>query len=118
VKSIALAREAFQGGDLRAKLDRYHGANTDGAFWGWNDAWLDPGFRAWNIEAVLPNVRAPALVIQAEHDPYGTLAQVEAIERGSGGHVTRRLLGSGHSPHREDPEGVLGAVREFVVALT
>jgi len=112
VTSIAGAREAYLRGDLRARLARYHGENTDNAFWGWNDAWLDPGFRAWNIEEFLPRVRVPSLVIQSASDPYGTLAQVEAIERGSGGPVRRAIVGLGHSPHKEQPEAVIAAVVE------
>jgi pimeloyl-ACP methyl ester carboxylesterase len=117
VTAIRKAREAFLHGDLEPRLERYHRTNTACAFWGWNDAWLDPGFRSWNIEEVLPRVRVPALVIQSPQDPYGTLAQVEAIERGSGAPVLRALLGSGHRPHREDPLAVLIAVRDFVLAL-
>jgi pimeloyl-ACP methyl ester carboxylesterase len=114
--SIAAAREAFVHGDLKERLARYHGANTECAFWGWNDAWLDPGFRAWNIEEYLPRVGVPSLVIQSERDPYGTLAQIEAIERGSGGSVRREILGAGHSLHREQPEAVLETVAGFVGA--
>jgi pimeloyl-ACP methyl ester carboxylesterase len=117
VLAIAQAREAFLHGELRARLERYHGRNTDSAFWGWNGAWLDPGFRAWNIEGVLPHVRVPSLAIQAADDPYGTLAQIEAIEHGSGGRVMRKLVGSGHSPHRDNPEGVLSAVSELMLVL-
>src|SRR6185437_15672237 len=47
--SIAEARLAYEAGDLRAKLAKYH-AHVDIAFRGWNEAWLDPGFKAWNIE--------------------------------------------------------------------
>jgi pimeloyl-ACP methyl ester carboxylesterase len=116
IASIRAARESFLHGDLRARLARHHGANTDNAFWGWNDAWLDPGFRAWNIEEFLPRVRSPSLVIQSASDPYGTLAQVEAIERGSGGAVRSELIGAGHSPHRDDPEGVIAAVGDFTAS--
>ena len=36
-------------------------------------------FARWNIEACLPRVRAPTLVIQGEDDEYGTVAQVDAV---------------------------------------
>ena len=81
----------------------------DVAFWGWNRAWLDPDFRAWNIEEYLGAIRCPVLVIQGEDDEYGTLAQVDAIEAGCGGPVRRLVLPDcGHSPHREQPEATLG----------
>ena len=71
VRSIAAAAETFRGGDFRRALERHHGANVDGAFWGWNGVWLDPAFRSWNIEEFLPRIRQPVLVIQGADDPYG-----------------------------------------------
>ena len=41
VKSIELARDAFESSDLRARLARHH-ADPDSAFRGWNDVWLAP----------------------------------------------------------------------------
>jgi pimeloyl-ACP methyl ester carboxylesterase len=118
VVSIAEAKRAYESGDLRARLLRYHGENTDGAFWGWNDVWLSDAFRAWNIEEALPRVRAPALVLQGEDDAYGTLAQVDAIVRQSGGRVERRILPAcGHSPHRDRPEETLDAIVRFVASV-
>jgi pimeloyl-ACP methyl ester carboxylesterase len=115
VKSIAAAAEAYRAGDLRARLAKQHGDNVDGAFWGWNGAWLDPGFRTWNIESYLPAIRVPQLVIQGAEDPYGTLAQVDAIEKKSGGPVQRLVLSPcGHAPQRDQPETTLQAVAGFV----
>ncbi len=115
VASIAQAAETYGQGDLRRSLERHHRANVDVAFWGWNRAWLDPGFRSWNIEEYLPNIQCPVLVIQGEDDEYGTLAQIDAIEAGCGGPVRRLVLPRcGHSPHREQPEGALGAMVDFV----
>jgi pimeloyl-ACP methyl ester carboxylesterase len=115
VEAIGRVREEYLRGDLRARLARYHGGNVDCAFWGWCQAWLDPRFRAWNIEARLPAVGAPALVLQGADDPFGTLRQVEAIERQSGGPVRRLVLeGCGHSPHRERRDATLSAMTAFL----
>ena len=115
VEAIARAHEAFVHGDLRDRLARLHGANVDGAFWGWNRAWLDPGFRAWNLEEFLPGVEVPVLVVQSEADPYGTLAQVEAIERGVRGPFSRLILDRcGHAPQKDRPEETTRAVVDFV----
>lgn len=115
VTSVARAKDAFMAGDLRVRLGRYHGANVDAAFWGWAGAWSDPGFRGWNVEEVLPRVDVPVLVVQGEADPYGTLAQVGAIERGCAGPVRRCVLaGVGHAPHRERGEEVLAVMVGFV----
>jgi pimeloyl-ACP methyl ester carboxylesterase len=113
--SIARIRETYRTTGLREKLARHHGANTDVAFRGWNDVWLDPDFRAWNIEEYLPGIRVPALVIQGEDDEYGTWRQVEAIQRQSGAPVeVLPVPRCGHSPHREHPDAVLAASAEFI----
>jgi pimeloyl-ACP methyl ester carboxylesterase len=116
--SIARMTEVYRATDLRERLARHHGANVDVAFRGWNDVWLDPEFRAWNIEEYLPAIAAPILILQGEDDEYGTWRQVEAIQRQSGGPVEAIALpGCGHSPHREHPERVLAAMAGFVDRL-
>jgi pimeloyl-ACP methyl ester carboxylesterase len=110
VTSITAARAAFVEGDLRARLARHH-RDVDGAFWGWNRAWLDPGFRTWNLEALLPAIRAPTMIIQGNDDAYGTLAQVDAIARQLAGPVEAVILDAcGHSPHRDQPAATLAAI--------
>lgn len=118
VAAITAARTAYVEGDLRARLAKYHGERVDDAFWGWNRAWLDPGFRAWDLRAYLSAITAPLLVIQGEADPYGTLAQVEAIVGGVQGPCTRRVLpGCGHAPWRERADETSAAVLEFAAAV-
>ena len=114
IASIVEAKRAYEHGDLRRKLARWHD-HVDCAFYGWNRAWLDPGFRAWNIEEFLPAIRIPMLVVQGEADQYGTIEQVRAIERGSGGSVeTVMIPGISHSPHREAPEATVAAAAGFL----
>lgn len=117
IAGIEQARLAYEGSDLRMKLGRYH-ADVDSAFRGWNDIWLSPAFRDWNIEAVLPRVACPLLLIQGRDDEYGTLAQLDAIERGVSGPVERvELDDCGHSPHRDQPEATLAAITDFISTL-
>ncbi|MEO8841175.1 MAG: alpha/beta hydrolase [Kofleriaceae bacterium] len=110
VRSIEQARDAYA--ELRPKLARHH-ADVDGAFWGWNRAWLDPAFRAWNIEAYLPRIEAPVLIVQGEVDEYGTIAQVEAIARRVASE-TMLVAGAGHSPHRTHPAEVHARIAQFL----
>jgi pimeloyl-ACP methyl ester carboxylesterase len=111
--SIAEARRAYLDGDLRAKLARYHD-DPESAFWGWNDIWLDPDFVAWNIEALLPDIACPVLAIQGLDDEYGTMEQLDRLQRGVRGAQRLELADCGHSPHRDQPEVVLSAVAGFL----
>ncbi len=111
---IRRAGEAYTETDLRARLARHH-LHVDVAFYGWHDAWTHPDFERWNLEGFLPAIDVPVLLIQEDHDPYGTVAQLDAIERGVSGPVVRLLLaGEGHSPHRDHPDEVVAAVASFL----
>lgn len=115
IDSIRRIGEDYRRGDLRQRLERYHGENVDGAFRGWNDVWLNPEFRSWNIEEYLRRISVPVLLIQGEDDQYGTLAQIAAIERGVAGPVQKVILKDcGHSPQLDQPERTLEAIEAFV----
>jgi pimeloyl-ACP methyl ester carboxylesterase len=116
VKSIAAAKVAFETTDLPEKLARHH-ADARKTFYGWNDVWLHPDFRRWNIESFLPGIRCPVLAIQGVDDEYGTMAQVEAIARAVNGPCEiAKLDACGHSPHRDQPEATRAAIAHFVAA--
>ncbi|MDG9967538.1 alpha/beta hydrolase [Achromobacter mucicolens] len=116
VTSIAAARKAYLESDLRARLGRHH-QDVDSAFWGWNDIWLNPEFRAWNIEDELSRIACPVLAIQGTGDEYGTLAQVQGIRRRAPQTELLEIPDCGHSPHRDQPATVIQAVARFVGAL-
>lgn len=119
IESISRMRKLYDTTDLRERLRRHHGDNADHAFRGWNDVWLDPAFRDWNIEEYLAGVICPTLVIQGEDDEYGTLRQVEAIAAGVRGPIETLVLPQcGHTPHRDQREQVLDAMTAFAVART
>ena len=118
ISSIRKAAQLFEETDLKDKLGRYH-RDARRTFYGWADVWRDPGFTRWDIrEEFLTNVACPVLAIQGRQDEYGTMAQLDEIERRVGG--TCKLLKleqCGHSPFRDQPEAVLGAAEDFVRAL-
>ncbi|HEX6361802.1 MAG TPA: alpha/beta hydrolase [Albitalea sp.] len=113
IASIEKARVAYETTDLRARLGRYH-ADVDSAFRGWNDVWLDPAFRTWNIEDALDGIVAPLLVVQGEDDEYGTLEQVRRIQRRVPHAQALVLPACGHSPHRDQPERLIEAAGAFI----
>lgn len=113
VGSIEEAKRAYETGDLKAKLARYH-QDVDTAFRGWNAAWLDPAFRDWDISEELAYIRVPVQILQGADDEYGTLRQVEIAQEECYCPVDVTVLPSvGHAPHREAPDAALAAVAEF-----
>ena len=116
LRSTVAIRTLYESTDLRQKLARYHD-HVDEMFRGWNDIWLAPEFRTWNIEEFLPRITCPILVIQGEKDEYGTIAHVESIQRHNPATQALILPGCGHSPHRERPAETLRAITEFIAKL-
>jgi pimeloyl-ACP methyl ester carboxylesterase len=113
VKAIEEARAAYESGSLRERLRRYH-ADVDCAFWQWNDIWLSPSFREFDIRAECRGIEAPVLAIQGEDDPYGTLRQIVEIEPTQGSFVGHVLPHCGHSPHKDQPEKTRQFVADFL----
>jgi len=113
LRSIEQARVVFEQGDLRERLARHHD-DPDSAFCGWNAAWLSLAFREWNLAAELPHIRCPLLAVQGIDDEYGTLAQIRGIASAAPQTQLLELPACGHSPHRDQPEAVIAAVRRFV----
>ena len=79
VASIAEIRKAYETTDLKPKLARWH-SDVDNAFYGWNDAWLDPKFRDWDISEYLAYIRVPVAILQGADDQYGTIRQIEIAQ--------------------------------------
>jgi pimeloyl-ACP methyl ester carboxylesterase len=114
---IAAAGEAFRAGALSRRLARHHD-DIERLFWSWHDAWLSPPFEDWDLTGLLRSVRAPVLLIQGDADQYGTMRQLDLIEQGVTGTVTRvELAGCGHSPHAERREATVEAVVSFLAGL-
>lgn len=114
VASIAEAKTKFQTTNLPEKLARHH-RDAERTFWGWNNIWLHPDFRRWNIEEYLPRITCPTLIIQGLDDQYGTMAQVQAIARQSRGPVEILTLSDcRHSPQRDQADATLAAIKNFV----
>ncbi len=113
VEAVAATRATFETGELRAKLARWHD-HPDVAFRGWNDAWLDPGFAAFDLAGELARVRVPLLLLQGTDDPYGSLDQVRFAERATRGLCETAVMpGIRHVPHLEAPGATLERVRDF-----
>lgn len=111
---IAAAREAFDQTDLSRRMARHH-RDAEHTFRGWNDVWLSDGFRDWNVSDVIADWTVPALAIQGREDQYGTLEQVAVISRRAQTPVDVVVLDDcRHSPHLEQSERTLDAIRGFL----
>lgn len=113
VTSIAQAREAYVSTDLPTRLGKHH-QHVDAVFRGWNDIWLHPDFRAWNIEEYLPRIQCPVLAIQGEDDEYGTMDQIDRIAAQVKDVDLVKLADCRHSPHKDQPQAVIDAVLAFI----
>lgn len=116
LRGAVKAKADYETADLRQRLAQYH-QDVDATFWGWNDIWLDPLFRTWNLASYLPQIRCPVLLIQGEQDEYGTVAQLDAIRARVPRAEVLLLPNCGHSPDRDHPETVLARMTEFIAGL-
>lgn len=117
IASIRQIKAEYDSGNLRQRLARYH-REVDTAFRGWNDAWLDPRFRDFDITGFLPHIQVPILALQGEIDPYGSDEQLRIFEASAKAPITVRLIsGARHSPHLEAADETLAAITGFVATL-
>ncbi len=114
IESIQQAKISYDQYDLKQRLKKYHGKNTENAFRGWNDVWLAPGFINWNIEKYLSRIDRPMLAIQGKKDQYGSSKQIRSIQRRVKQVKTHLIDDCKHSPHFEQQEKVLNIMAEFV----
>ena len=128
--AIEQARKAFVQGDLRQRLAKFH-ADVDTAFWQWNDIWLSTAFRSFNIEADCKTITCPLLAIQGHDDPYGTMAQIDALMPTEQDFLSKKgqtpsqnlrraplkLEQCGHSPHRDQTQKVLSSISEWLALI-
>ncbi len=115
VEGVARAREAYATSGIRERLARHH-ADPEWVFRSWNDIWLDPRFRDWNIEGEVGAVRCPVLAVQGVDDEYGTLGQIRAIARAAPDVELVEIAGAGHAPQRDRPLALIEAAARFIAA--
>lgn len=116
LEGIRKAKETYQTTDFPARLARHH-RDGESVFRAWIDVWLTPAFKDWNIEAFLADIRCPVLAIQGVDDEYGTLEQIRGIQRRAPQTQLLEIPACGHSPHRDQPEILIKALRDFVQGL-
>jgi pimeloyl-ACP methyl ester carboxylesterase len=115
IAGIEQAKITFETTAMPRRLARYH-SDAARTFYGWNDIWLDPRFRAWNIESYLDRISCPVLVLQGEDDTYGTALQGATIVARAGGEAVL-LEACGHAPHRDRTEETLRRIAALLLPV-
>jgi len=120
IKAIAHAKDLFEGSSssqgLRPRLARHH-ADVDNAFWQWNDVWLSPAFRLFDIRANCQSIEAPLLLVQGDKDEYGSLQQLQWVQDAAPQARQVVIEDCGHAPHREQPDTLTATVVSSLAAL-
>lgn len=115
LKGIRETMEAYKTTDLRKRLQKYHGDNTDTLFRAWTETWIRADFRNWSIESFLPEIICPLLFIQGGADEYGTLEQLKMTVAQVSGRAEECIIPNiGHTPHKEAPDKVLRTTSNFL----
>ena len=115
--TVGIARTDQNAEALIARLGRYHD-HARALYTSWYDIWTAAEFADWNIEAEIESLEVPTLLVQGTEDEYGTLDQLDRIERALSGTCERFVIeGAGHSPHLSHTDEVAEMVARFVGAL-
>lgn len=115
---IRAAQALFEDAAQLERLAKYHGDKTRWVLDAWIDTWLAPDFADWSLDAVLPHVTSPLLVIHGVDDEYGSARHPERIGRLAGGAARIEVMAdTRHVPHREREAPVLELAAEFLRAI-
>lgn len=109
----------FERGDLKARLARHHGANTEILFERLVEVWTAkaPGER-WGLDPQVARVRCPVLAIQGEDDEFFSAAQLEALAALLPGRLeSLRIPGAAHYPLHQARNDVLAASIRLIRAV-
>lgn len=105
----------YQAGDLKARLRRHHGTNTEALFQRLVEVWTTETPPRWNLEPHIRNIRCPVLAIQGEDDEFFSVAQLEALARLLPGRLEiLRIPGAAHYPLHQARNEVLAASIRFI----
>ena len=104
----------YKKGTLRTKLKKYHD-NVDNAFLGWSNVWLNEEFSNWDITNLLSNIKIPIIGIQGLNDPYGSIAQLDILEKKLTVPFTKITIENcGHNPFHEHLDSTLEYINKFI----
>ena len=112
VETINLLEASYASSDMSRRLARYH-RDADAVFHSWMRSNRSTLFTEYPLRPYLERVTCPVLVLQGQHDEFGTHRQFDALQETlpDAQHVA---LDAGHLLHREQPELVAAHVQAFL----
>ncbi len=114
INEIKNIKKIWKINNLKEKFSKYHN-DPEKTFESWCEVWLSKNFSKWNITNLLENISCPSLVIQGADDQYGTLKQIDLIEKYSRFLVKKVIIDNcKHSPHLEKPKLVVDYIEKFI----
>ena len=112
-RHIESMASAYNGSHLQQRLAQYH-QNPDDVF----EAWASGVGAMTDGESpfadYLVRISCPVLVLQGANDAFGTKRHLDAILAALPQAQHESFADTGHLPHREQTEAVLGRVRQFL----
>ena len=115
LNGIQSAVVAYENGQLKKKLEKYHGIKTESMFRTWTGVLLSPEMRSWDTRHLLENIQCEVLAIQGTDDNYGELVQIETIKEKAKSNVQLLIIEEcGHIPHHQAREYVFSATIDFI----
>lgn len=108
---IRAAQQQFAQAGAMDRLAKYHADKAEWVLHAWTDTWLSSDFAHWRLDAFLPQVTCPTLVIHGEQDEYGSAIHPQTIAAGVQGPARLELLPDcGHMPHKEQSAHCLALI--------
>ena len=118
LQGIRDAKIAYAETNLKQRLEKYHGENTQQVFEMWTQTWLRPDFIDFDIREELKNIECPTLVIQGIDDEFGSLEQVDGIINNVKGRKESFIVPDAkHTPYKENRTPTLAKTVEFIDSL-
>ncbi|MDM1524114.1 alpha/beta hydrolase [Empedobacter falsenii] len=118
LNGIRAAKIAYAETNLKERLRKYHGDNTQKVFEMWTETWLRTDFVNFDIREELKNIKCPTLVIQGIDDEFGTMEQVIGIIDNVNGRKENYIVPDAkHTPFRENKVPTFEKTIEFIDTL-
>jgi pimeloyl-ACP methyl ester carboxylesterase len=115
IQAMEGAGAAFESGDLRTRLTRHHGDNTQTMFRNWHRAWSDPEAAHWSMADDIAAVNCPVSAIFGREDEYGWRASASALlAHGTMDLELILLPGVGHHPHHRARDETLSRLQQLL----